>query len=143
LVARFDVETPTRLRKEVEDLTANMQALVNLTPTQLKATASRRYSTCRGSNRYITHNQGLKRVHYTKPWPQTGTLHKAMTSNGYITQSHDLHYFFCYSRSLKSSPAPNQMAGCKTKIRVTSVRRNIQSTTIYWTQPQNCRYSLI
>ena len=80
MVARFDVETPTRLRKEVEDLTANMQALVNLTPTQLKATASRRYSTCRGSNRYITHNQGLKRVHYTKPWPQTGTLHKAMIS---------------------------------------------------------------
>ncbi|XP_052798148.1 uncharacterized protein LOC128230148 [Mya arenaria] len=37
-----DVETPTRLRKEVEDLTANMQALVSLTPNTLKSRASRR-----------------------------------------------------------------------------------------------------
>ncbi|WAR02828.1 hypothetical protein MAR_009386, partial [Mya arenaria] len=39
---RVDVETPTRLRKEVEDLTANMQALVSLTPNTLKSRASRR-----------------------------------------------------------------------------------------------------
>ncbi|XP_052231492.1 uncharacterized protein LOC127844954 isoform X4 [Dreissena polymorpha] len=38
----FDIETPTRLRKEVEDLTANMQALINLTPNTLKSRASRR-----------------------------------------------------------------------------------------------------
>jgi len=41
---RFDMETPTKLRKEVEDLTANMQALVNLTPnTLMTRAASRRY----------------------------------------------------------------------------------------------------
>ncbi|KAL4223552.1 hypothetical protein ACF0H5_017022 [Mactra antiquata] len=39
-----DVETPTRLRKEVEDLTANMQALVNLTPGKLQTRSSSRRS---------------------------------------------------------------------------------------------------
>jgi len=39
-----DVETPTRLRKEVEDLTANMQALVNLTPGTLQTRAASRRS---------------------------------------------------------------------------------------------------
>ena len=43
-IFRHDIETPTRLRKEVEDLTANMQALVNLTPGTLQTRAkSRRY----------------------------------------------------------------------------------------------------
>ncbi|XP_060561104.1 uncharacterized protein LOC132720886 [Ruditapes philippinarum] len=39
-----DVETPTRLRKEVEDLTANMQALVNLTPGTLQTRSRSRRS---------------------------------------------------------------------------------------------------
>lgn len=39
-----DVETPTRLRKEVEDLTANMQALINLTPQTLKSRSVSRRS---------------------------------------------------------------------------------------------------
>ena len=39
-----DVETPTKLRKEVEDLTANMQALVALTPPTLQTRAQSRRS---------------------------------------------------------------------------------------------------
>lgn len=39
-----DVETPTKLRKEVEELTANMKALVNLTPRTLQTRAASRRS---------------------------------------------------------------------------------------------------
>ncbi|KAL3856717.1 hypothetical protein ACJMK2_011440, partial [Sinanodonta woodiana] len=37
----YDMETPSRLKREVEDLTANMQALVSLTPGTLQSRAQR------------------------------------------------------------------------------------------------------
>ncbi|KAK3591500.1 hypothetical protein CHS0354_031607 [Potamilus streckersoni] len=40
----YDMETPSRLKREVEDLTANMQALVSLTPGTLQSRSHRRHS---------------------------------------------------------------------------------------------------